>query len=113
MNVIAETTVGKIAGREKNDVLLFAGVPFAAPPVGRLRFKAPEPHPGWDDVRDATKFGKVAVQVGDSLGSIGAAVAPVWSEDCLFLNIQTPGLDDARRPVMVWIHGGAFVNGSG
>jgi para-nitrobenzyl esterase len=113
MNVIAETTAGKIAGREKNDVLLFAGVPFAAPPVGPRRFKAPEPHPGWDEVRDATRFGKVAVQVGDSLGSIGAAAAPDWSEDCLFLNVQTPGLDDARRPVMVWIHGGAFVNGSG
>jgi para-nitrobenzyl esterase len=64
-------------------------------------------------VRDATRFGRVAVQVGDSLGAVGAGPAPDWSEDCLFLNIQTPALDDARRPVMVWIHGGAFVNGTG
>jgi para-nitrobenzyl esterase len=113
MSVIADTTSGKVAGRQSHDILLFAGVPFAAPPVGELRFRAPVPHPGWNDVRDATRFGQVAVQVGDSLGAIGAAPAPDWSEDCLFLNIQTPALDDARRPVMVWIHGGAFVNGTG
>ncbi|HUD18210.1 MAG TPA: carboxylesterase/lipase family protein, partial [Acidimicrobiales bacterium] len=107
------TTSGKIAGRQKGGVLLFAGVPFAAPPIGDRRFKAPEPHEGWSDVRDATLFGRVAVQVGDSLGALGAAPAPDWSEDCLFLNVQTPALDDARRPVMVWIHGGAFVNGTG
>jgi para-nitrobenzyl esterase len=113
MTVLAQTTAGKIAGRDKDGVLLFAGVPFAAPPVGDQRFRAPEEHPGWSDVRDATQFGRVAVQVGDSLGSIGVAPTPDWSEDCLFLNVQTPALDDARRPVMVWIHGGAFVNGTG
>jgi para-nitrobenzyl esterase len=113
MTVIADTTAGKIAGRQKQDVLLFAGVPYAAAPVGVRRFKGPEPHDGWDDVRDATRFGQVAVQVGDSMGAIGASPAPDWSEDCLFLNVQTPALDDARRPVMVWIHGGAFVNGTG
>jgi len=113
MNLIADTTSGKIAGREKNGVLLFAGVPFAAAPTGDRRFRAPEPHEGWSDVRDATRFGRVAVQMGDSLSAIGAAPTPDWSEDCLFLNVQTPALDDARRPVMVWIHGGAFVNGTG
>jgi para-nitrobenzyl esterase len=110
---IADTTSGKIAGREKDGLLLFAGVPFASAPAGRLRFRAPEPHEGWEDVRDATVFGQVSVQVGDSLAAIGAAPPPDWSEDCLFLNIQTPALDDARRPVMVWIHGGSFMNGTG
>jgi para-nitrobenzyl esterase len=110
---LADTTSGKISGRQKHDVLLFAGVPYAAAPVGDLRFRAPQPNPGWADVRDATRFGPVSVQVGDSLGAIGAAPAPNWSEDCLFLNVQTPALDDGRRPVMVWIHGGAFVNGTG
>lgn len=113
MTVIADTTGGKIAGRVQGDVVLFAGVPFAAPPVGDGRFRPPRPHEGWSGVRDASRFGKVAVQVGDVLGAIGNAPAPDWSEDCLFLNIQTPGLDDRRRPVMVWIHGGAFVNGTG
>jgi para-nitrobenzyl esterase len=113
MAVIADTTAGKIAGREKAGVLLFAGVPFAAAPLGDRRFKAPEPHEGWSDVRDATRFGQVAVQMGDSLGALGTAPPPDWSEDCLFLNVQTPALDGARRPVMVWIHGGAFVNGTG
>ncbi|HXQ44866.1 MAG TPA: carboxylesterase/lipase family protein [Acidimicrobiales bacterium] len=113
MTVTAETTAGKIAGRQKEGLLLFAGVPFAAAPTGPRRFRAPEPHPGWDEVRDATTFGPVAVQVGDTLGAVGAGPSPDWSEDCLFLNIQTPALDDARRPVMVWIHGGAFVNGTG
>ena len=113
MTVIAETTKGKIAGREKSGALLFAGVPLAAPPVGDRRFMPPEPHAGWDDVREATRFGKVAVQTGDALGSIGAAPPPDWDEDCLFLNVQTPALDDGLRPVMVWVHGGGFVNGSG
>ncbi|MGH9016253.1 MAG: carboxylesterase/lipase family protein, partial [Acidimicrobiales bacterium] len=113
MTVIADTSAGKIAGREKDGVLLFAGVPFAAPPTGTRRFRAPEPHEGWSDVREATHFGLVSVQVGDSLAAIGAAPVPEWSEDCLFLNVQTPALDDGRRPVMVWIHGGAFVNGTG
>ena len=113
MTVVADTTAGKITGREKGDVLLFAGIPFAAPPVGDLRFRPPQPHPGWDDVRDATRFGKVSWQAGDSLAGIGAATTLDCSEDCLFLNVQTPALDDARRPVLVWIHGGAFVNGTG
>jgi len=113
MAVIADTTTGKIAGRDKDGLLLFAGVPFAAAPVEELRFKAPQPHGGWAGVRDATRFGAVSVQTGDSLAAIGPAPAPEWSEDCLFLNVQTPALDDARRPVMVWIHGGAFVNGTG
>ena len=113
MTVVASTSAGKITGRQKGDVLAFAGIPFAAPPVGDLRFRPPQPHPGWSDVRDATRFGKISVQVGDSLGGIGAAPTLDWSEDCLFLNVQTPALDDARRPVMVWIHGGAFVNGTG
>ncbi|HXW33667.1 MAG TPA: carboxylesterase/lipase family protein [Acidimicrobiales bacterium] len=113
MNPIVRTNTGRIQGVDKDGVVLFAGVPFAAPPTGPRRFKPPEPHAGWDGVLDATRFGKVSVQTGDSLGSIGLARAPDWSEDCLFLNIQTPAVDDALRPVMVWIHGGAFVNGTG
>src|SRR5271155_3289313 len=113
VGVIAETTGGRVSGRQKEGVALFAGIPFAAPPTGTRRFAPPEPHGGWEGVRDATRFGQVSVQVGDSLASIGPGAAPDWSEDCLFLNVVTPAIDDARRPVMVWIHGGSFVNGTG
>lgn len=112
MNTIVECTTGRLEGREKHGVLLFAGVPYAAPPVGRDRFAPPRPHPGWTGVRDATRFGPVSVQGGDLLGGLFSGAEPDTSEDCLFLNVQTPGLE-GRRPVMVWIHGGSFTGGSG
>lgn len=91
----------------------FRGIPYAAPPVGDARFSAPGPVAHWDGERAATEFGAVSVQaVGGPIGRIfGAGDLPV-SEDCLTLNVWTPGLDDARRPVMVWIHGGAFRMGT-
>jgi para-nitrobenzyl esterase len=113
MSIIADTTTGRLEGREKKGVLLFAGVPYAAPPVGPARFAPPQPHPGWTGVRDATSFGAVSIQGGDLLGGLFKGNEPDTSEDCLFLNVQTPALDDARRPVMVWIHGGSFTGGSG
>jgi para-nitrobenzyl esterase len=113
MNTTVETASGRLEGREKDGILLFAGVPYAAPPVGPLRFAPPQPHPGWSGLRDATRFGPISVQGGDLLGGLFQGSAPETSEDCLFLNVQTPALDDARRPVMVWIHGGSFTGGSG
>lgn len=109
----AVTAQGRVAGRERKGVLLFAGIPFADPPIGPRRLQPPQPHPGWEGVRDATTFGRPAVQQGDALGGIGPAQAIDWSEDCLSLNVQTPAVDDGRRPVLVWVHGGAFVNGTG
>jgi para-nitrobenzyl esterase len=114
MALVVETTAGRIEGRVKNDVLLFAGIPYAAPPIGDRRFAPPTPHPGWTDVRDATHFGAMAPQgVGATSLLAGAGESPQWSEDCLFLNVQTPALDEGRRPVMVWIHGGGFTSGAG
>jgi para-nitrobenzyl esterase len=114
MALVVETAAGKVEGRVKNDVLLFAGIPYAAAPVGDLRFAPPIPHPGWTGVRDATRFGAMAPQgVGATSLLAGAMEAPKWSEDCLFLNVQTPALDGARRPVMLWIHGGGFTSGAG
>jgi len=113
MDTTVETTAGRIEGRRKGDVVLFAGVPFAAPPVGDNRFRPPQPVQGWSGIRDATRFSKVAPQEGAPLGGVIAAPPPDWDEDCLYLNIQTPALDDARRPVMVWIHGGGFLTGTG
>ena len=112
MSTIATTTCGEVAGAEHDGVLRFAGIPFAAPPVGDLRFRAPQPHPGWDGVRDATAFGPVAPQTAGTIEALAGAAAPDWSEDCLTLNVFTAALDGSR-PVMVWIHGGGFTGGSG
>jgi para-nitrobenzyl esterase len=113
MGVIVDTTHGRLAGREKDGVLRFAGIPYAAPPVGDLRFAPPAPHAGWTGERDATVFGSSAPQGAGTIEMLTGAGPAESDEDCLFLNVWTAGLDDARRPVMVWIHGGAFTGGSG
>jgi para-nitrobenzyl esterase len=109
VNTIATTTNGKVEGREKEGVVLFAGIPYAAPPVGELRFKAPRPHEPWEGVRAALRFGPAAPQLqGEGLTDR----MPVrWDEDCLTLNVSTPAADGGQRPVLVWIHGGAYRTG--
>ncbi|MYD96641.1 MAG: carboxylesterase/lipase family protein [Gammaproteobacteria bacterium] len=110
MGVNATTRTGRVQGREKDGVLLFAGIPYAAPPVAGRRFRAPAAHESWTDVRDARKFGPAAPQIADG----GITNPPVrWDEDCLRLNVQTRALDDAGRPVLVWIHGGGYRTGQG
>src|SRR6185437_15611451 len=108
-----ETASGKLAGLRKDGITRFKGVPFAKPPVGRLRWRMPEPAEPWAGTRDATKFGTVSPQAPTQLESLMGMTMGEQSEDCLFLNVWTPGCDSARRPVMVWIHGGAFVIGAG
>lgn len=110
MNTIAATTKGRVEGREKEEVVLFAGIPYAAPPVGDRRFKAARPHELWDGVRPAQRFGSAAPQMpGEGLTSM-----PVrWDEDCLTLNVSTPSVDDGQRAVLVWIHGGNYRTGQG
>ena len=110
MAVIATTRSGRIRGREKDGVLLFAGVPYAAPTIAGRRFRAPMPHDDWTGVRDARKFGPAAPQIAEG-GMTDPAVR--WNEDCLTLNLQTPALDGAGRPVLLWIHGGGYRNGQG
>ena len=111
MQTIAKTTQGDIQGREKDGVLLFAGIPYAAPPTGRRRFRAPEPHEAWTGVREARRFGPAAPQPREE--GLTANRNVEWNEDCLTLNVCTPGVDDRRRPVLVWIHGGGFRTGQG
>jgi para-nitrobenzyl esterase len=112
MDTIARTGQGRVKGREKEGILLFAGIPYTSPPTGEARFRPPRPHPGWPGVRSAERFGKVAPQLPSPLGGFLDPLNLDWSEDCLTLNVATPALDDAARPVMVWIHGGGFLTGT-
>ena len=96
MSTIATTTRGEVAGAEHDGVLRFAGIPFAAPPVGDLRFRAPQPHPKWDGVRDATAFGPVAPQMAGTIEALAGAAAPDWSEDSLTQKVFSPALVGSR-----------------
>ncbi|HXC57002.1 MAG TPA: carboxylesterase/lipase family protein [Rhizomicrobium sp.] len=108
-----EIAQGRLQGAARDGVLRFNGIPFARPPVGRLRWRMPEAAEPWAGVRDATMFGNIAPQVASASGAVLGGTPGTRSEDCLYLNVQTPGCDGARRAVMVWIHGGAFNTGAG
>lgn len=105
-----ETQYGTIAGERRGNHDAFRGIPYAKPPLGKLRFRAPEPPEPWAGVRDATQFGASAPQGG----AFAPGVVPegVQAEDSLFVNVFTPRADQGKRPVMVWVHGGAFTVGS-
>lgn len=108
-----ETTLGTLRGTDHGGLLRFAGIPFAAPPVGALRFLPPAPPLPWTGVRSAEHHGPVVPQLPSPLDAALGAEPPVQDEaDSLVLNVWTPGLAGSR-PVMVWIHGGAFLNGAG
>jgi para-nitrobenzyl esterase len=106
---------GDLQGVLDDGVVSFKGIPFAAPPVGELRWRPPQPAARWTGVRQAADFGADCMQ--GRFGpppAAGAPAARVPSEDCLFLNVWRPADASARKlPVMVWIHGGGFVGGSG
>ncbi len=105
-----ETPQGRVSGAEMGGVQSFKGIPYAAPPVGEMRWRAPAPAPGWDQTRDASSFGPVCVQRAPA--SSQTLIAARQSEDCLTLNIWRPA-SAKRAPVMVWIHGGSNRFGSG
>ncbi|WP_229687330.1 carboxylesterase/lipase family protein [Micromonospora parathelypteridis] len=110
----AATRYGKVRGKREDGIVKFLGVPYAQPPLGKLRFKSPKPPARWSGVRDAVSFPNPAFQVvGGEMGPTGNGRMPAPSEDCLYLNIWTPAADRKRRPVMFYNHGGGYMIGSG
>lgn len=99
-----KTEYGIVRGLAEQGLTVYRGIPFAAPPVGDLRWRPPQPAAAWSGVRDASRFASDPYQ-GDGKGNVG--------EDCLYLNIWTPAKSpNERRPVLVWIYGGAFAVGA-
>ncbi|MCB1645842.1 MAG: carboxylesterase/lipase family protein, partial [Pseudomonadales bacterium] len=122
------TTEGPVRGLSDAGVFSFKGIPYAAPPVGKLRFQAPQPAVPRNTLLEAMRYGHSAMQMnsGSSAvrypGKIGPALSQVFGsqndlmiedEDCLTLNIWSPGFSGEKKPVMVWFHGGGFNYGSG
>ncbi len=114
MASIATCRSGKLEGQARDGVHVFRGIPFATPPVGAKRWRAPEREARWSGVKFAHTVGNASPQNPLALDALAAfKIDEPQSEDCLYLNVWTPGIDGAQRPVMVWIHGGAFTIGSG
>lgn len=111
---IVKTRAGEVQGVTENNVAVFKGLPYAAPPVGAWRWRAPQPLRVWQGVRKTTTYGKACIQPQGQKAVAGGGDPGPQSEDCLYLNLWTPRLEPAAKlPVMVWIYGGAYNLGSG
>lgn len=116
---IAQTEYGRVRGARSGDpaITAFRGIPYAAPPIGALRWRAPQPPARWEGIRDATSFAPIAAQTEEThpfFSNEFYRVRPEMQEDCLYLNIWTPAESpEERLPVMLFIHGGGFQSGYG
>jgi para-nitrobenzyl esterase len=124
---VASIFSGKVRGKHENGVAVFRGIRYGAAPIGNDRFKPSKRPPPWAGTADAFAYGAAAMQMSMGLADAGApsplkdALGPILpapedkateSEDCLFLNVWTPTIDEKKRPVMIWLHGGGFAAGS-
>jgi len=107
------TTSGRVRGHVEGGNAVFRGIPFAKPPVGELRFQAPVPASSWDGVRDAAAFGPIAPQAAPLSAPDAPPLPPDTTGEWLTVNVWTPDPQARTLPVMVWIHGGAYIFGSG
>lgn len=108
-----ETRSGAVDGRDEDGLVVLRGVPFAAPPIGALRWAPPEREPAWSGVRDASACGPTAPQRSSLVMRMVGLEGAAQDEDCLTLQVWTPACDAARRPILVWLHGGGFTSGAG
>lgn len=114
MDTVVRTQMGAVRGIAQEGVAVFKGIPYAAPPFGKRRFQPPQPVEAWGGVRDALTYGATVTKPPYFPPFDVLLPEPVIAgEDCLNLNIWTPDSGNAGLPVMVWIHGGAFANGTG
>ncbi len=118
---IVATTAGKVQGTTRNGIHIFKGIPYGAPTGGSNRFRPPTPPVPWTGVRDALQYGASSPQPAGGMAALyaitGSTERELESEDCLYLNVWTPAVNDGnnggKRPVMFWCHGGGFTMGSG
>lgn len=118
VDLIVETTTGKVRGTTTQSIHAFRGIPYGAPTGGRNRFQPPQKPEPWTGVRDAAKYGASSPQPVGGMATlraiIGEGPTEAESEDCLYLNVWTPAVGDGKkRPVLFWCHGGGFTMGSG
>lgn len=110
---LVKTRQGTLSGITEQGIHLWRGIPFAAPPVGELRWRAPQPPARWQGVRQADTFSAASWQDIEYCRELGGGDPGRFSEDCLYLNVWAPAGRTQPLPVMVWLHGGGYTIGAG